>query len=655
VLRTREDRQALVRRIEISRIAVGAILSMLAVAYWIVQIVRGEYFFNLSENNRIRAVKITAPRGYVLDRNGTALVENEPAYTLHLYRRESKNLDESVRFIVALLDLNPDVVRSRVDRGRRGPEYVPIPIAENLSIEEVSAVEARAAEHPEFAITVSQRRQYIRGGSAAHALGYLSEATPEQIKASNNAYGVGDWIGQKGVEGAYERLLAGVNGERRVIVDSHGREVNEANRLEASPGENLFLTLDSKLQQIAEDYFRERVGAAVAMDAKTGEILALVSSPTYDPNWFTRRVTSAEWNELLENPDKPLQNRAIQNMYSPGSVFKPFIAYGALAMGLVDPDMKIFCPGHAEFYGRDFHCHKKGGHGLVNLRDAIKESCDVYFYNLGKKLGIDRIAEIATSFGFGKPTGIDLAFEKIGLVPSEDWALKRRKARWYPSETISVSIGQGPLLVTPMQVARALAGLVEDGRLPTPHLFYASQAPGTNAPLRYTAESSTAMSIAPEQLKIVLNGMWAVVNEAGGTAFGSRVPGFEMGGKTGTAQVVGKGVTIKAGVDKSKLQDNAWFAGFGPVADPQMVVVVFIENGGHGNLAAAPLAKQLFEARFVTPKAPATGVQAMNGDAQRPAKHDARLAAATAAPSLPLAAARHDARLAAATQKRGGR
>jgi len=279
VLRTREDRQALVRRIEISRIAVGAILSMLAVAYWIVQIVRGEYFFNLSENNRIRAVKITAPRGYVLDRNGTALVENEPAYTLHLYRRESKNLDESVRFIVALLDLNPDVVRSRVDRGRRAPEYVPIPIAENLSIEEVSAVEARAAEHPEFAITVSQRRQYIRGGSAAHALGYLSEATPEQIKASNNAYGVGDWIGQKGVEGAYERLLAGVNGERRVIVDSHGREVNEANRLEASPGENLFLTLDSKLQQIAEDYFRERVGAAVAMDAKTGEILALVSSP----------------------------------------------------------------------------------------------------------------------------------------------------------------------------------------------------------------------------------------------------------------------------------------------------------------------------------------------------------------------------------------
>jgi penicillin-binding protein 2 len=645
VLRTREDRQVLVRRIEISRVGVGAILSLLAVAYWIVQIVRGEYYFNLSENNRIRAVKITAPRGYVLDRNGATLVENEPAYTLHLYRREAKNLDDSVEFIVGLLDLNPDVVRSRVERGRRAPEYVPIPIAENLSIEEVSAVEARAAEHPEFAITVSQRRQYKRGGSAAHALGYLSEATPEQIKASNNAYGVGDWIGQKGVEGAYERLLAGVNGERRVIVDSHGREVNEANRLEASPGQNLFLTLDSKLQQVAEDYFRDKVGAVVAMDAKTGEILALVSSPTYDPNWFTRRVTAAEWNELLENPDKPLQNRAIQNMYSPGSVFKVFLAYGALSMGLVDPDMKIFCPGHAEFYGRDFHCHKKGGHGLVNLRDAIKVSCDVYFYNLGKKLGIDRIAEIASSFGFGKPTGVDLAFEKAGLVPSEDWALKRRKARWYPSETISVSIGQGPLLMTPMQIARALAGLVEAGRLPTPHLFYASQAPGTNAPLRYTADATTALPITPDQLKIVLNGMWAVVNEPGGTAFGSRVPGFEMGGKTGTAQVVSRDATLKAGVDKSKLQDNAWFAGFGPVEDPQMVVVVFVENGGHGNLAAAPLAKLLFEARYGAPQAPPPppGIQAFGttpeGGLQTVANHDAR-----------LAAAKHDARLAAATR-----
>ncbi|HEY3204931.1 MAG TPA: penicillin-binding protein 2 [Thermoanaerobaculia bacterium] len=613
MLRIREDRQALLRRIEVSRVAAGAMLSLLATAYWFIQIVRGEYYFSLSENNRIRAVKITAPRGYVLDRNGAPLVENEPAYTLHLYRREARDLDASIEFVTALLALNPDQVRSRVDRGRRDPEFVPIAIAENLGIEEVAAVEARAIEHPEFAITVSQRRLYKHGGAAAHALGYLSEATPDQIKNAGNLYQVGDWIGQKGIEGAYERLLAGVNGERRVIVDSHGREVSEANRLEASPGQNLFLTLDLKLQDIAEEYFRERVGSAVALDPETGEILALVSSPSYDPNWFTRRVTATEWSGLLENPDRPLQNRAIQNMYSPGSAFKPFLAYGALAKGLVDPNMRIFCPGHATFYGREFHCHKKGGHGWVSLRDAIKVSCDVYFYNLGKKLGIDHISEIAGSFGFGSPTGVDLAFEKSGLVPSEEWARARRGSRWYPSETISVAIGQGPVLVTSMQVARALAGLVEGGRLPTPHLFYSSQDPRTGSQLRYKAEFRQGLAISPEKLQIVRNGMWAVVNEPGGTAFGSRVTGLEMGGKTGTAQVVGREANIRAGADRKKLQDHAWFAGFGPVENPKMVVVVFVENGGHGSLAAAPLARALFEARFgVGPAAPrpAPSVQA---------------------------------------------
>jgi penicillin-binding protein 2 len=598
VLRIREDRQALLRRIEISRVAVGAVLSLLAIAYWFIQIVRGEHYFSLSENNRIRAVKITAPRGYVLDRHGAPLVENQPAYTLHLYRREARNLEGSIDFIVGLLGLNRDQVRSRIERGLREPEFVPIPIAENLGIEEVASVEVRAIEHPEFAVTVSQRRLYKHGDSAAHALGYLSEATPEQLKGAGSVYRVGDWIGQKGIEGAYERLLSGANGERRVIVDSHGREVSEANRLEATPGQNLFLSLDLELQEIAEEYFREHVGSAVALDPETGEILALVSSPSYDPNWFTRRVTSMEWAGLIENPDRPLQNRAIQNTYSPGSVFKPFLAYGALARGLVDPELRVFCPGHAPFYGREFRCHKRGGHGWVGLRDAIKVSCDVYFYNLGRRLGIDRIAEIAGSFGFGLPTGIDLSSEKSGLVPSEEWARVKRGARWYPSETISVSIGQGPLLATPMQVARAMAGLLEGGRLPTPHLFYASQDPRTGAQLRYKAEFREGEALTPEKFAFVKDGLWAVVNEPGGTAYGSRIEGLEMGGKTGTVQVVGREATARAGVDPKRLKDHAWFAGFAPVEKPSLVVVVFVENGGHGSLAAAPLAKKLFEARF---------------------------------------------------------
>jgi penicillin-binding protein 2 len=460
---------------------------------------------------------------------------------------------------------------------------------------------------------------YSHGIVAAHALGYLAEATVDQIKASRSGYAPGDWIGQKGIESTYESLLAGVNGERRVVVDSHGREIAEQGRTPAQPGQNLFTTLDLDLQRTAEDYFKERVGSVVAMDPRTGEILALVSSPSYDPNWFTRRVTEEEWSQLTTDPHHPLQNRSIQNMFSPGSTFKPFLAYGALAAGLVDPDTRVFCPGYAEFYGRVFHCHNKNGHGWVNLRDAIKVSCDVYFYNLGRKLGIERIAEIAKSFGFGDPTGVDLQYEKPGLVPSEEWALTKRRARWYPSETISVAIGQGPVLVTTMQLARALSALVEDGRLPTPHLFLASQDARSGARLRYKVETKPGPTLPPEKLAIVKNGMWAVMNEPGGTAFGSRVRGVEAGGKTGTAQVIGKDSGLAA---KGQYQDHAWFMGFAPIDDPQMVVAIFVENGGHGNLAAAPLAKALFEKRFGVPAAgetPAAGlVRASNTRLESP-------------------------------------
>jgi penicillin-binding protein 2 len=588
------------RRVEIARIAVGSVFAVLAFCYWYVQIVRGDYYYTLSENNRIRSVKVTAPRGSIFDRNGVALVENEPAYNLQLYRREAKNLNGSEQFAVGVLRLPPEQVHGRVERALRYPEFVAVPIAENIGLDEVATIQARSLEHPEFAVAISQRRLYAHGVVAAHALGYLAEATVDQIKAANGSLAMGDWIGQKGIESTYEPLLAGVSGERRVVVDSHGRESSEQSQIPAQPGQNLFVTLDLDLQRIAEDYFRERVGSVVALDPRTGEILALVSSPSYDPNWFTRRVTGAEWTTLTTDPRHPLQNRAIQNMFSPGSTIKPFLAYGALAAGLVDPDARVFCPGHAEYYGRTFRCHKKEGHGWVNLRDAIKVSCDVYFYALGRRLGVDRIAEILHGFGMGESTGVDLQFEKAGLVPSEEWALKKRKARWYPSETISVAIGQGPVLVTPIQLARALSGLIEGGQLPTPHLFYASQDPRTGERLRYKPETKTGIALSPEKTAIVKNGMWAVMNEPGGTAFLSRVSAVDAGGKTGTAQVVGRESGLTA---KGKYEDHAWFIGFAPVENPQMVVVVFVENGGHGSSAAAPLAKQLFERRFGAPAA----------------------------------------------------
>lgn len=593
MLNVRENRRSLSARIEAARVIVGTVFALLATSYWYIQIVRGEHFFNLSEENRIRSVKITAPRGYILDRHGAILAENEPAYTLHLYRREARNLASALELATEVTQLPRQELEGRVQRGLRDPEFLPIPLAENLRIEEVAAIQARAPEHPEFAIAVSQRRLYRYGPSAAHALGYLSEATPDQIRKARQVYRLGDWIGQKGIEASYERLLSGTHGERRVIVDSQGREISEENRIEARPGQNLFVTIDLPLQQIAEEYFRDKVGAAVALDPKTGDILALVSSPSYDPNWFTRRVSAREWSGLLADANHPLQNRALQSAYPPGSVFKIFIAYGALAAGLVDPEWRVFCPGHAVFYGRTFRCHREGGHGWVHLRDAIKVSCDVYFYNLGRRLGVDRIAEIARGFGFGEATGVDLAFDRSGLVPSEEWALTKRKARWYPSETISVSIGQGPILVTPLQVARALSGLVEAGRLPTPHLFLAGQDPRTGRRLRYTPEWRAGAALAPEKLAIVKDGMFAVLNEPGGTAYLSRVPGVAAGGKTGTVQVVGRDSQPRPGVDPRKLEDHAWFAGFAPLDDPKIVVAVFVENGGHGSAAAAPLGKLL--------------------------------------------------------------
>ncbi len=612
MLKIREDRRALVRRIEASRIIVGSVFAFLVTAYWYVQIMRGDHYYALSENNRIRSVRVMAPRGYVLDRHGSILVDNQPGYTLHLYRREAKDLEGSVDFAAAVLKLPREQVRARVDRGLRDPEFLPITIAENLAIEDVAAIQARVPEHPEFVITVAQRRLYTLGTAAAHALGYLSEASPEQIKSGENEYRLGDWMGQKGVEGSYEKLLAGVDGQRRVVVDSHGREITEEERVDSRPGQNVFLTLDLELQRIAESYFQDKVGSAVAMDPRTGEILALVSSPSYDPNWFTRRVSASEWAGLLKDPHTPLQNRAIQNAFSPGSVFKIFLAYGALAKGLVDPEQRVFCPGHATFYGRTFRCHKKEGHGWVNLRDAIKVSCDVYFYNLGRRLGVDRIAEISRSFGFGASTGIDLPFEKTGLVPSEEWAREKRRARWYPSETISVAIGQGPVLVTPLQVARAVSCLVTGGRLPTPHLFLASQDPRTGAPLRYQVETRAGLVLEPAKAAIVKDGMWAVVNEPGGTAFSSRVPGLDFGGKTGTAQVIGREAVVRAGAERKRLEDHAWFTGFATVEDPGLVVVVFVENGGHGSTAAAPLARQIF-AKFFGKTFPQPALQAESG------------------------------------------
>lgn len=598
----REDRRPVLSRI--SGFAVGAwvVFGFILSVYWVQQVLHADDFTRQAENNRQRSVPITAPRGFILDRGGAVLAENEPSFTLLLYRRETKDLDASLAFVADLLGRPIDELRRRVERDRSFYDFVPVVLEENLTIAEVGAVEAHALEHPELVVQTTQRRVYKESTVAAHLLGHLGEATPEQVQQRGGKIRPGEPIGQKGIEAAYQDLLAGVSGARTFVIDSFGREVAELERRDPQPGHTLYLTIDLALQKSAEDYFRDRVGAAVAMDPRTGEILAMVSAPEFDPNLFTRRVTRKEWDAILADPDKPLNNRVLQNVYAPGSVFKAFVAHAILADG-VSKDERVFCGGGQTFYGRNFRCH--GTHGSVDLATALQVSCDVYFYTMGKRLGIERLAETAALFGFGRPTGVDLGSERVGTVPSSDWSLATRKHPWYPGETISVAIGQGPLLVSTLQTARAFAALANpDGALPKPHLFHIGKNERTQERFLYRPPVPERVPISPAARETIVEGLWRVVNQPGGTAYASRVDGLDICGKTGSVQVVAQKDTKKAHLLPEHLRDHGWFAGFAPRHDPKIVVVVFAEHGQHGNTAAAPLACRLMAEYLTREKTP---------------------------------------------------
>jgi penicillin-binding protein 2 len=599
----REDRRPVLARIDGLGRAVWILLAALVGVYWVHQVLRGEEFARQAENNRMRSVPVTAPRGFILDRNGVVLAENEPAFTLLLYRRETKDLDGSLRFVSELFDRPLDELKRRVERDRSYYDFVPVVLQENLTIGEVGAVEAHALEHPELVVQATERRVYTQSTVAAHLLGHLGEATAEQVASRGGKTRPGEPIGQKGVEAAYQDLLGGISGSRAYVIDSFGREVAEAGGVVPTPGNTLWLTIDLGLQKIAEEYFADRVGSAIAMDPRTGEILAMVSAPPFDPNIFTRRVTKKEWDEIIEDPNRPLNNRVLQNLYSPGSVWKAFMAYAILTNG-IDPRERVTCTGAATFYGRSFRCH--GHHGSVDLLTALQVSCDVYFYTMGKRVGIDGIAEAGTLFGFGRPTGIDLGSEKVGIVPSVEWSLATRKHPWYLGETISVAIGQGPVLVSALQLARGFAGLANaDGALPTPHLFNIGENVRTGDRFVYRPPSKDSIPYPPLVRETIVEGLWRVVNAPGGTAWASRVPGIDMCGKTGSVQVVGQKDTKKAHLLPEELRDHGWFAGFAPRNDPKIVVVVFVEHGEHGSSAAAPLAARLAAAYLEREKGPA--------------------------------------------------
>ena len=558
----------------------GILLIMLALAagLWRLQVLGAENFRQLAELNRIRKVPVMAGRGKLLDRENRLLVDNYPSVSCFLVREQNKNVDADLPLIARGLNLDLEQLRATLRHYRAAPGYQPIPIKLDVTADETAFIEAHRNELPELETIDEERRLYPRDGFAAHLIGYVGEVSEEDLNNPRFAYNnPGDVVGKAGVEETYDQLLRGQDGSRDVIVDSHGREVGYLGLQHAIPGQDLKLTIDIDLQRTAELALGDANGAVVAMDPRNGEILAMVSHPSYDPNAFAVRINRKDWSDLVNNPNHPLMNKAIQDQLAPGSTFKIIMSAAGLQEGVAQ-DMHVNCVGGGNFYGRFFHCDKH--HGVLNITQAIPLSCDTFFYTLAQKLGIDTIAKYATSFGLGQKTGIDLPNEMAGVMPSTQWEMKNFHQKYYAGNTISVGIGQGETQVTPLQLARALGGLASNGHFVRPHLVNPDQLPADfhQAVLdSFPGSGDKIVPLNPDTWAIITDGMAAATTT--GTAAASHIEGVDFAGKTGTAQVVGGGDTHTKGGAKTP---NSWFVGMVPRRNPEIVIAVLQEHGDWG-------------------------------------------------------------------------
>jgi penicillin-binding protein 2 len=591
-----EDLSLIKRRSLRIFVLVEILLVSIGIYFWKIQIVDHDKYWHQSEANRIREVIIPAPRGLITDRDGRILADNIASFSASLIRENCKNFDLFSCRMSRLMSIEGDVLRNRIEKYKSLPQFKPIVFKDNLTLEEVSLIEGRKLEFPELVLQTEPKRFYPLGNFAAHTMGYLQELSEEEIKSDRHkGRRLGDLTGKTGIEKIYDNLLRGEDGHYIEIVDSVGRHRGVVDRRDPVQGYTLKLTLDSEIQKKAEELLGGKEGAAVVMDAQSGEILALASYPTYNPNKFINRFTPEEWLDLVNNPEFPLENRAIRGLYAPGSLFKLTIALAALDLNLITQNTSFFCQGSTRIYNQPFSCWNKGGHGWTNLINGIRNSCNIYFYNLGKKLGIEEIARYASMLGYGSKTGIDLTGEKEGLVPTPGWKEKVKDVPWFPGETISVSIGQGPLLVTPLQVAVHTALIANRGILITPHLLKSFKDPNTKKEkeLRNSPKSFNS-KISSSNFEKVIKGMWEAANHEG-TARLAKIRGFDVCGKTGSTQVVSSLKTGEEFPPEKKIKTHSWFTGFAPQSKPEIVVTVIVEFGGMGGESAAPLARKLFE------------------------------------------------------------
>ena len=564
-----------------------ALIGLLLFGFWRLQVIDTTHYADLAERNRIRSIPIIAPRGSILDRQGRVLVDNYPSFSVLLLRDDPKLTESLLPQIADGLGMTLADVNEQIDAAKTLPDFQPIVIKPEASPGDIAFIESHRPDIPVLEMMMVHRRRYGQDDFLAHAIGYVGEVSTEDIAASGSRLRSGDVTGKSGLEKQYNDTLMGTDGLRRSIVNSVGKEVGQLSQQDPTPGKPIHLTIDYDLQSVAEQAMAGKMGAVVALDPRSGEVLAMVSHPAYNPNDFAVRIPREEWDQLNNDPDKPLLNRAIQAQLAPGSVFKILETAAMLESKAIPPDFKVFCPGYATFYGRVFHELNPGdsAHGEVDLHTAIVKSCDVYFYNVGERLGIDRLSYYGTSFGLGRKTGVDLPGEDSGLMPSEAWKERVFHEKWYAGETISLAIGQGATEVTPMQMAYTIGGIISGGRFKQPHLLLSDQpAPEVDFP------------ISDSTVDFITQAMWSVVNE-GGTAAASKLPGIEFCGKTGTAQVVGADAKQRA-KDKSKLKNNAWFVGFAPRRNAEIVIAVLVQAGGYGAEAAAPVAKEIVKAYY---------------------------------------------------------
>lgn len=575
----------------------AAIFLVLVGRLFFLEMVQGERFTDLSENNRIRLKKVPGTRGMVFDRRGQLLVDSRPSFDLLFVPEDAEEPEAVLRRIAELLGDSKGDFLGLLEANQGRPPFEEIVLGRDIDWRSVVAVEAHQLELPGVTLRIRSRRSYVGSGMAAHLLGYIGEIGRKQLVTfKDRGYGMGDEIGQFGLERAWEEYLRGQSGGQQVEVDAVGRRVRILHAVEDVPGQSVRLTLDRDLQETAYQALAGKEGAIVALDVHSSAILALASTPAFDPNIFARGITSEEWRGLVGDRLYPLNNRAIQGQYPPGSIFKIVLAIAALEEGAIQPDTRLNCPGSFPLGNRVFRDWKKEGHGQVELHRGLVQSCDVYFYQVGMRLGVDRIAHYARALGLGAPTGIALDHEKPGLIPDSEWKEKRFGQPWFPGETPSISIGQGYVTVTPLQMANLVAAVANGGTLYRPWFVRRVESLDGKLIREYGPEKIRDVPVKKATLELVRKALRDVVNSGWGTGGQAQSKLVEIAGKTGTAQVAEmRGKVVKSEQLAYLVRDHAWFVAYAPAQEPEIAVVVLVEHGGHGGSAAAPLAKRVIE------------------------------------------------------------